>query len=654
MSSTPTQKSHHAKDPQQQQQHQQEEEDSSHEIVRTYLSKSGLDTSTISMDDFDDESLNFLKEWCNKNVNVNVRKDSNVQDKDHGAENGENVWKQQDDDSKNNLNNYDNKEKNDRNPRPGQLALELNDMREYVMSLTSQSMQFHKRRDQRQEEEEEEDDNDVIEDQLDVSQLEPWQRLLFQKLQRQQKSIEKCQKQIDALSNIVAVSVAMTQKREKEVFEHSSSSSIKQAETKSQDQTTTPQPAIPNNAHERSILSLLEHILDQFFNVPRAVYNYILSTRPVRIILLLRREAQDFRFPLDPNQRFLDVQLMIQLFFTCLFLRARIGSMQRRRGNRVLQSSSSSAAAADEWKGIMGELMAVWTEHGEVMLVIAAMTVYMIRTGLILFLYKVIFKDNVIARVMRDEDLPRGDGGDENTNIEVVMEEEGNNLDDVVVRGVPLHREEGQGLRRVRRGRRMHDPARRNRVHGHEPHGPDNGNQEEDNHANNMEANHHQQRPVVDRNVRGGGLGVIPNFQLNDTFVGGGLVDPPFDAEDLELANAPPEELFLGQMIEGFKDILYLIGSFFLSVIPLWWPKPREVRRNNNVHNNVVDGDDVPPVMEPENDGQRNQEEQQTENEGEEGEANIQNKDSNIEAGQNEKDGEHDNDENMDDARSET
>lgn len=615
---------------QSQQNHEKDQQDS--ELVLAYLSRSGLDTSSLSMDDFDQDSFKFLKEWCDNNSPA-IKDSSDT--KDNGL--GRDSIRRKNFHSENNVSDQGNDRtlpryfsnngridlETARHHLYRQFMFELNDLTESMMSsptlrqrheiqsrtldmisnprtsddndrepiFYNHTAQHAKKRSFTMEEEGRKDEDDVEE--LDYSQLEPWQRVLFQKMQRQQNSIETCQKQIDALANVVAMNVAMMQKKEeKEKSNEFFSENISQQRSVPVHPTHEPR-AVPQPAgidhQDGSILSLLERFLDRLFDIPRAAYNYILSTRPMRVLILLRREAQDFRFPFNPNQRFLDIPLMIQLFFMCLFLRARIGSMQK-RGYRGIRS--------EEWGGIVAELMAVWKEHGEMMLVLAAITVYMIRTGMILFLYRVIFKDNVIAKVWRNEDLPLDqDGNLQEDNIGHDEEDQGevevaevNNDDDhddeemeeeEDINHNPRH--DRRGGDRERRGRR--DPGRRIRVDARRPlqdvDGDGNQNIPDNHHHNQGQGNVEVNRRLVGREEEGGGL--IPNLQLHNTFVGGGLVDPPFDAENMAHVNAPPEELFLGQMIEGFKDVLYLVGSFFLSVVPLWWPKAREVQPRNAV-----------------------------------------------------------------------
>ena len=49
--------------------------------------------------------------------------------------------------------------------------------------------------------------------------------------------------------------------------------------------------------------------------------------------------------------------------------------------------------------------MHLWETHNPIILAASAVIVYSIQTGLILFLYKFIVKDNMVARIWRDEDL---------------------------------------------------------------------------------------------------------------------------------------------------------------------------------------------------------------------------------------------------------
>ena len=79
---------------------------------------------------------------------------------------------------------------------------------------------------------------------------------------------------------------------------------------------------------------------------------------------------------------------------------------------------------------------------------------------------------------------------------------------------------------------------------------------------------------------------------MGNTLIGG-VIDRPFEFvdenvqddeggddqnnNDARIRNVPQEEIFLGQMIDGIKDFLYIFSSFFLSIFPMWRPRAREV-----------------------------------------------------------------------------
>jgi len=130
-------------------------------------------------------------------------------------------------------------------------------------------------------------------------------------------------------------------------------------------------------------------------------------------------------------------------------------------------------------------------------LIVSSVIVYFIQTGLIVFFYNIIFKENVIAKVWRDEDLQEvignAGGGD------------GNDIDEARA-GNALRREE------PRRGRRDRRPLGANAEN------PENV-REGDIQGQEGQA----QEPFVAQ-IR---ANFQPNINLDETFVGG-VMDPPF------------------------------------------------------------------------------------------------------------------------------
>jgi len=191
-------------------------------------------------------------------------------------------------------------------------------------------------------------------------------------------------------------------------------------------------------------------------------------------------------------------------------------------------------------------MLNIWKEYSSTLLVVAAVIVYFIQTGLILFLYKITIQDNVIGRILANKDL------DENNNQ--------NNAADAAA--------ENQNAGRVRRGRRDRAPIQNNIIGNDANVAPGAVQQNGDPGEARQEGGNNAQQ--------GRGVGRLNmNLNLNETFIGG-MVDRPFDGHEGMARNLPREEVFLGQMIEGMKDVLYLFGSFFLSIFPMWRPRQRE------------------------------------------------------------------------------
>ncbi len=375
---------------------------------------------------------------------------------------------------------------------------------------------------------------------MDMDALEPWQKAMFQKLDQQAKEIERLQGEIITLTKIVALARAENSAGNGD--HNVSFSSVDQGAyahgESDRDNSYRNQFDVrnaPGAAQQPAdAQTFLAHFFDGMFYIPRKTYHYVRTSRPVRIIKAVRREADNFYIPGNRNQAFLDFHLMFKLIFICLFLRARMGPS----GRRGYQTTKAS--------GIFGEMLNIWKEYSSTLLVVAAVIVYFIQTGLILFLYKITIQDNVIGRILANKDL------DENNNQ--------NNAADAAA--------ENQNAVRVRRGRRDRAPIQNNIIGNDANVAPGAVQQNGDPGEARQEGGNNAQQ--------GRGVGRLNmNLNLNETFIGG-MVDRPFDGHEGMARNLPREEVFLGQMIEGMKDVLYLFGSFFLSIFPMWRPRQRE------------------------------------------------------------------------------
>jgi hypothetical protein len=544
--------------------------------VLAYLSDCGLDTSDISVNDIDGQSLAFLSQWAeNGTVVKEVKSSASLDNKMHVIhelqdlryQNEGEVFENNSRDSRRaEIHNSDSQSQNNNegvasfsevDAKPITLPRAQMEIDRAKLLLSSlQSITGTKQLNQAGVAE----THDVENDELDLKELEPWQRILFRKLDEQTKAIERCQNQIDALANIVIANESSTDPSATTPRGTPSSQSLHAPSAEPQTTQLPQQVQLQNDLPAPPVVT----IADKVFDIPCRICAYSLSTRPIRVFVLLKREAKKFNMG-NPNQPFIDIQLMMKLSFICMFLRSRIGSNARRGGGRKLDQNKK------EGGGLLGEMLALWRTRSIELLVVSSIIVYFIQTGLFYFLYHVIFKDNVIAKVWRDEDLQE-------------------NIDNAVGDGANLINEAGDGnaLRREerRRGRRDRRPlGADDNIPGENEIQGLGQEQEQDP----LFPPQHDNRPQIRPNFQ-------PNINLDETFVGG-VMDPPFhlNGDEERIRNAPREEIFLGYIIDGMKDVLYLFGSFFLSFFPMWRPRVREVvEENRNPKQELIRGGEVP------------------------------------------------------------
>jgi len=529
--------------------------------VLACLADCGLDTHTISVHDIDSKSLAFLSQWADKNsdfdelqkltsLNDTIREVHELQDMDYEKEgrvlesnNGESPGAE--------IQEAKSQKQNVNEP-----AISLNQTSDNLRSLLRTQMELDRTKllisslqamkDTKQPKQAGvATTHNVENDDLDLNELEPWQQLLFRKMDKQTQAIERCQNEIHALANIVSLQIvtANESSAEPSVTRPRGTPSIQPPNASNaelQPSQVPLQAQLQNHPQAHPVLT----IADKIFDIPRKICAYTLSTRPIRVLYLVKREAINFKMG-NPNQPFIDYHLMIKLSFICMFLRSRIGSNARRGGGRKLDQNRKG-------ESLLGEMMDMWRMRSPEILIVSSVIVYFIQTGLIVFFYNIIFKENVIAKVWRDEDLQEvisnTGSGDEN------------DIDEARA-GNALRREE------PRRGRRDRRPLGANAEN------PENV-REGDIQGQEGQA----QEPFVAQ-IR---ANFQPNINLDDTFVGG-VMDPPFhlNGDEERIRNAPREEIFLGRIIDGMKDVFYLFGSFFLSFFPMWRLRIRAVVRED-------------------------------------------------------------------------
>ena len=562
--------------------------------VLAYLSDCGLDTSVISVDDIDDKSLAFLSQWAEKDTSAEESRVPTLDDPLHELQDlhcGQTAGISENSSGEN--------QGSRRGHFEEALGQEKTSNRESSSSFDEIISKFHSlsrahleleqlnllssslramapvARQTTQEATIDTSEHNDKEEELDLEALEPWQRVLFQKMDKQTKAIEKCQNQIDVLTSIVAINIVTA----KDSFSHTSANATRESQSiqpspasngVNQQLQAQIQPQLPNQPQ----ISQLWTILDKVYHIPRNIYAYILSTRPIRVLLLIQCEANNFDMGHPNNQRFIDIHLMMKLAFICMFLRARIGNNEQRGAARKTNQKRGGAGVSP--LDFLGEMVSLWRSHSAELLMVASVIVYFIQTGLIVFLYNVIFKENVIAKVWRNEDLEdvnvgENDMGGAGAN-HINYARDGENVLD-------------RGRRRGRRDRMPQAANEENPVIAHEG-------------ENENQGQGHAQEPLnpPQNQILRGVANFQPNINIDNTFVGG-VLDPPFqlNGDEERVRNAPREEIFLGHMIDGMKDVLYLVGSFFLSFFPMWRPRVRELVReegNDNVRRGLPEQND--------------------------------------------------------------
>lgn len=448
----------------------------------------------------------------------------------------------------------------------------------------------------------------VEEEDIDLSSLEPWQRALFRRIDEQTRLVRQIEGRVDALAETIRI---QQQQPQTQPFGQQHPPFGQQPPYQQPEATIAPRMMeMPQNREEAfqmlqnmlpppggvvpgvaqqvdgiqqegqplpqqpqqqffflSLLELLVEGLITIFTAPYAVGLYITSVfstlRPVRLLRHLYREA-DRRGVL---RRF-DLSLLFKFIFVSAILAGRTGGARGRRGG-------NRAAGGVE----LLSLAELWDRHRFSILIMGTLFALFYQTGFVNLVWDVMVKEDAIGMIWRDEDLRNEEGAE---GAAVGAGAAGNADEDArpVARGVDAganaEAAEGNGA-------------------------PNNQNV---NRANNVP------------NAGGGGV------------AGGAVRHPAQGAPRPRPRPAPPQQPgFFGGGIEpvpangGFSalgfvvDVIYIIGSLFLSLLPAWHPEP--IRRpapephradaaddNGNANNGVGgdedaingDGNDVRPV----------------------------------------------------------
>ena len=425
------------------------------------------------------------------------------------------------------------------------------------------------------------------EEDIDLSTLEPWQRALFRRIDEQTRLVRQIEGRVDALAETMRIH---HQQQQLQTFGHQQSPFGQQLpfqqpgaaiatrtmeipqnrdEAVQMLRNIPPPPGgsapgiaqqvggiqpegqpFPNQRQQQQqqqffFLSLLELLVEGVITILTAPYavglhiTSVLSTlRPVRLLRHLYREA-DRRGVL---RRF-DLSLLFKFVFVSAILAGRTGGARRRRGGNRAGGGAELLSLAD-----------LWDRHRLSILIGGTVLALLYQTGFVNLVWDLIVKEDAIGMIWRDEDL-RNEEGDEGAGV--VAEAANNaNDDDAFARGGV-----GAGVN----------------AEGGEGNGA----------PNNQDVNQANNAPEGGGGVAAGAAAAArqparraprprPAPPQQPGFFGGGIEPVPADG---------------GFSALGFVvDIIYIIGSLFLSLLPAWHPEP--IRRPpRDPHGDNGDGD---------------------------------------------------------------
>jgi len=440
--------------------------------------------------------------------------------------------------------------------------------------------------------------------------LEPWQEALFERQDRHEKALLQCQAKMDVIAKLfVAVSEQpddYVQNLENRVdgghqnnrtglrrrVNASETNVYDDAQNSNQQQRANqdilyeaPQPQLqqqhqyqhqyqhqqqprqdPLQPQQRFLVKIGSSLLHIF----RKTYRYLSTTRIVRLIALVRNEAERHPMPGGPNARFLDWNLIFKMFFVCFVFGARL-----KNNGGMYGDSGRGKVEIDENLTWYETMLAFWKIYRAHVFVMCALTTYVLQTGLGQFLHRIIVKENILQRVWRNEDI----------------------LDEVEGGGMVG---EGVGVGDVRQRR-----GRRDRLYPLD----NNGDGEQDDELGDpLQLGGNRNAPDLRRGPLEGGLvggGGQMYRQFQRTFLAGAVArrhgahdvaEIPDVAVEAERVPIPNHNIH--RIVDLVKDVVYLLGSIVLSLFPMWHPRvqalpPQPFRARAPVPENVADDEIV-------------------------------------------------------------
>ena len=411
------------------------------------------------------------------------------------------------------------------------------------------------------------------EEEIDLSTLEPWQRALFHRIDEQTHLVRQIEGRVDALAETIRIQQQQHmfgdqhppfgqqppfQQPEAAIPTRMTEIPQNRDEAVQMLRNTHPPPGgnapgqpLPNQPPQQRqffFLSLLELLVEGLITILTAPYavglhitSVLITLRPVRLLRHLYREA-DRRGVLG---RF-DLSLLFKFVFVSAILAGRTGGTGRRRGGNRAAGGAELLSLAE-----------LWDRHRLSILIGGTVLALLCQTGFVNLVWDVIVKEDAIGMIWRDEDIRNNEEG---AGPVAEGADAADNNDNAAARGgvdAAADAAEGNGARI-----NQDDNQANNAANG----GDGNAGAA----AAAAAARQPARRAPQPR----------PAPPQQPGFFGGGIEPVP--------ANG-------GFSVLGFVvDIIYIIGSLFLSLLPAWHPEP--IRRpppepQQRVANAAGDGD---------------------------------------------------------------
>jgi len=425
-------------------------------------------------------------------------------------------------------------------------------------------------------------ENSVHEISTSLTNNENWQSMLFKKIDEQNQAILKCQKQIDCLAQLVTA--LATEQLDRGELSNLNNSKLKQGypnqplECVGPQQIPTELTSIESNEIHTTkdskdevrspprlkMFHSFQSVFAFFIQLPYTCSTFFLSSRPVRLFLLLRDEAKNH------DAHLLDINVLFKVCFVIFVFSSRIKTW----------ADDEEDADDDTWM-----IFRFWQRHKIFIFGVCAVIMYLLQTRMILFFWRVLVKEEGFARIWNNNDLLPKDVRDSNNDGQNQISNEERNGDHQLNGNNNVVRE------RRRRGRRdrilpdgavgLFQEADNNNNPGVQGNDPQLQDQNEDAqvyrfhntifsgyiHRRRFQGNGTHNR-VNDQNRNERNLG---NNNLNIHPNQNAVLQEPDH-------NMVGNQRIFNRVRDYVEDVLYFFISFFLSFIPLWKPRQPQVR----------------------------------------------------------------------------